>query len=160
MDQLHPNVQTIERFYSSFSRLDAEGMTSCYHENVQFSDPVFPELQANEARAMWGMLCSQASGFELSFGDIEADEHSGRVNWEAKYIFSPTGRRVHNKIAASFLFQDGKIIQHTDDFNFWDWCSMALGPVGMLLGWTPWLRHKIRRQAARGLKNFMARSDS
>ena len=158
MNKTHPNAELIERFYASFSRLDAEAMTNCYHENVEFSDPVFPELRGDEARAMWRMLCAQASNFELTFGDVRADDHEGKVNWEARYRFSPTGRTVHNRIAASFKFQDGKIIRHIDDFNFWKWCSMALGPAGLLLGWAPSLRRKIQARAARSLEHFMAQS--
>ncbi|MCB0245996.1 MAG: nuclear transport factor 2 family protein, partial [Anaerolineae bacterium] len=64
----------------------------------------------------------------------------------------------HNRIDASFRFQDGKIIQHRDSFSFWRWSSMALGPVGMLLGWSPLVKNKVRRQAAHNLERFIQKS--
>jgi hypothetical protein len=38
----------------------------------------------------------------------------------------------------------------------WRWTRQALGPVGLLLGWTPWLAGRVRSQAAAGLAKFRA----
>ena len=152
---MHPNEELIETFYTSFQKLDAEAMARCYHPDVRFSDPVFPALSGPEVGAMWKMLCSQAKNFELTFADVQANERTGKARWEARYDFSATGRRVHNRIAAEFEFRDGKIIKHTDAFDFWKWSRMALGPAGVLLGWTPLLRRKVQRQAGERLAGFM-----
>ena len=152
---MHPNENLIETFYTSFQKLDAAAMARCYHPDIRFSDPVFPVLAGAEADAMWRMLCSQAKNFELTFSDIQANDQTGKAHWEAQYDFSATGRRVHNKIAAAFEFQDGKIIKHTDIFDFWKWSCMALGAPGFLLGWTPLLRKKVQRQARERLTRFM-----
>ena len=155
---MHPNAALIEKFYSSFKELDGDGMAECYNEKVAFSDPVFPKLHGARAAAMWKMLCANARDFELLFSDIQADEFMGSAHWEAKYVFSKTGRKVHNTIDASFRFQDGKIIQHIDTFNFWKWSRMALGPTGMILGWTPLVKNTIRNQAAKNLDAFIKKS--
>lgn len=152
---MHPNEKLIETFYTSFQKLDAEAMSRCYHPDIRFSDPVFPALSKREVGEMWRMLCSQAKNFELAFSDIEANDQTGKAHWEAQYDFSATGRRVHNKIDAEFEFQDGKIIKHTDTFPFWKWSRMALGPAGLLLGWTPLVRKKVQRQAGDRLSRFM-----
>jgi ketosteroid isomerase-like protein len=153
---MHPNEELIKTFYTSFQKLDAEAMVRCYHGDVRFSDPVFPNLTQPEVGAMWRMLCKQAKNFELTFTNIEANDRTGKAHWEARYDFSATGRRVHNKIDAAFEFQDGKIIKHTDNFNFWKWSRMALGPAGLLLGWTPLVRKKVQQQAAARLAGFMS----
>ena len=152
---MHPNEKLIETFYTSFQKLDAQTMSGCYHPDIRFSDPVFPLLAGAEAGGMWRMLCSQAKNFELTFSDIQANDRTGKAHWEAFYDFSATGRRVHNKIDAAFEFQDGKIIRHTDAFDFWKWSRMALGPAGTLLGWTPLVRNKVQRQARERLDRFM-----
>ncbi|MDB5894551.1 MAG: snoaL-like protein, partial [Rhodoferax sp.] len=36
------------------------------------------------------------------------------------------------------------------------WSRQALGAPGMLLGWTPMLRNKVRAQAAANLRKFLA----
>jgi len=152
---MHLNQELIENFYTSFQKLDAEAMICCYHPDVRFSDPVFPNLSASQVSDMWKMLCSQAKNFEVTFTDVQVDDRTGKAHWEAKYDFSATGRRVHNKIDAEFEFQDGKIIKHTDRFDFWKWSSQALGPVGVFLGWTPLLRRKVQQQAGERLAKFI-----
>ena len=62
---------------------------------------------------------------------------------------------VYKVIEATFVFQDSKISQHTDKFNLWKWSSMALGPLGTFLGWTPFVQARIRKDARRGLDAFM-----
>ena len=152
---MHPNRALIEKFYACFQLLDGDGMAQCYYENIEFSDPVFPKLKGFKAEAMWKMLCSRARGFDLTFKGARADDTIGSVHWEATYIFSLTDRKVHNKIDATFRFKDGKIIQHHDSFNFWKWSSMALGPVGLIFGWSPIVKNKVQRQAARNLDRFI-----
>lgn len=152
---MNQKEKLIETFYTSFQKLDSEAMIDCYHPDARFSDPVFPEISGAQDGAMWKMLCSQAKNFELTFGDVEADEQTGKANWEALYDFSVTGRRVHNKITAEFQFQNGKIIKHTDIFDFWKWSSQAFGTLGFLLGWTPLFRKKVQKQARERLAKFM-----
>lgn len=152
---MHPHEELIENFYTSFQKLDAGAMIHCYHPDIRFSDPVFPDLSYAAVGSMWKMLCEQAKNFNLTFAAVEANDQVGKAHWEAVYDFSATGRRVHNRIEAEFKFRDGRIINHTDTFNFWKWSSMALGPAGLLLGWTPLLRKKVQRQARARLAKFM-----
>ncbi len=154
---MHPNEQLIQKFYSSFQNLDAARMTSCYHPEIVFSDPVFGRLSGADASMMWKMLCSRATDLKISFTDVRADNATGTAHWEAQYKFSKTGRSVHNVIEASFAFRDGQIIKHNDSFSLWKWSSMAFGPTGFLLGWTPILRGAIRKDARRGLDLFRQR---
>ena len=152
---MHPNAELIERFYTCFQSTDAQGMGECYHDEVAFSDPVFTDLKGWKARAMWQMLCARAENFELVFRDVVADDETGSAFWQASYDFSQTGRRIVNKITASFEFKDGLIIKHTDRFDLWKWAGMALGPTGKLLGWLPPVQNKIRGQAGGGLRAYI-----
>ena len=65
---------------------------------------------------------------------------------------------MHNVIEAKFVFQDSKIIQHTDRFNLWKWSAMALGPLGTILGWTPFVQASIRKEARGGLDSYMKKN--
>lgn len=153
---MHPNEQLIEQFYQGFQKLDASQMIDCYADTIEFSDPVFPNLKGKEAKAMWQMLCERAKQFELTYRDVKADETSGSALWEAKYLYQGK-KQVHNIIEAQFRFQDGKIVWHRDSFDLWRWTKMALGPMGILLGWTPFLQNKIRRMANQGLQQYLAK---
>jgi hypothetical protein len=132
-------------------------MAVAYSDQARFSDPVFTDLSADEARGMWRMLTGRAKDLEVSFGGISADDESGRAHWEAHYTFLATGRKVHNIIDAEFEFQNGKILRHVDRFDFWRWSRMALGPSGVLLGWTPFLKKKVQSTARGQLDKFLSR---
>jgi ketosteroid isomerase-like protein len=152
---MHPNAALIHRFYDSFAALDAAGMQACYHPDVVFRDPAFGELRGAQAGAMWAMLTGRASDLQVSATDVQADDVRGRAHWDAHYTFGQTGRKVLNRIDAEFEFRDGLIVRHTDTFDFWAWARQALGPTGLLLGWTPVLRNKVRSTARAGLEKYM-----
>jgi ketosteroid isomerase-like protein len=151
---MHPNAELIRKFYTAFARRDAGEMASCYHPAVKFSDEVF-NLEGARASAMWQMLCERGKDLKIEFRDIDADYATGRAHWEAWYTFSATRRPVHNKIDTRFEFKDGKIIRHRDSFSFWGWASQALGATGLLLGWSPMVRNRVRSQAGKNLDAFM-----
>ena len=112
---MHPNADTITKFYAAFARLDADTMAQCYAPDVTFDDEVF-SLRGKEATmGMWRMLCeaTRAKGmadWKLEYSGIEADATTGRAHWDAHYRFSATGRLVLNRIDARFTFNaDGLI---------------------------------------------------
>lgn len=145
----------IERFYTAFQQKDWATMAACYHPEVQFSDPAFPDLRGPEPGAMWRMLLESATSLEISYRDVVGEGGRGGCHWEARYPFSQTGRQVLNRIDASFEFKDGLIYRHRDVFDFWAWSRMALGLPGLLLGWSPFLRNKVQRTAGGRLQRFI-----
>jgi ketosteroid isomerase-like protein len=158
----HPNQALIRRFYAAFAALDAEAMQACYAPDARFEDEAFTLNGAEEIGAMWRMLCEGARErgrdvWRLESSGIVADAAHGRAHWEAHYRFGPGGRVVHNVVEASFVFRDGRIAHHRDRFDFWRWARQALGPAGLLLGWTPWLRGQVRRQASARLAAWRRR---
>ena len=156
----HPNAETIQRFYEAFQTRDAGGMAACYHRDIHFTDEVFTNLRGPQAGAMWRMLCERAPDLRIECTDVEADDRSGRARWEAWYTFTATGRKVHNVIEARFEFRNGKMVRHRDTFDFWRWARQALGPTGVLLGWTPFIKRRVRREAARNLERFVQKSQA
>ena len=78
----------------------------------------------------------------------------GTAHWIARYTFS-TGRPVVNDIRATFLFSDGLIADHVDEFDFRRWARQALGPTGLAVAALPPLRKAARRKARAQLDEFM-----
>ena len=154
---IHPHAELITRFYTAFAARDVEAMVACYHPDCMFMDPVFGRLNHGEVCAMWRMLVERAKDLAITFEKVEADEGSGSAHWEATYTFSKTGRPVHNKIDAQFGFLDGLILAHRDRFNFYAWTRQALGIPGVLLGWSPLIQNKVRREARRSLDAHLGR---
>ncbi len=149
--------ELLHRFYQAFNRRDAEAMAGCYHREVVFSDPVFPELRGERAGHMWRMLCQQAKRLEITHRIVSATADSAQVHWEARYPFSAAQRPVHNVVEASFELRDGLIVRHRDQFDFFRWSRQALGLPGLLLGWSPLLQRMVQLQAGRGLDAWISR---
>lgn len=151
---------TLTRFYAAFERLDADAMQACYAPDARFDDEAFSLRGPAEIGAMWRMLTDSARAlpageWRLDVGPLGPD----RAHWEAHYRFSATGRRVHNVIDAAFTFNGEGLIQtHRDRFDFWRWSRQALGPVGWLMGWSPWLQCQVRQRAAQSLARYRAKS--
>jgi len=151
---------TIERFYKAFASLDAKTMAECYALDAKFEDEVFELRGRTHIGGMWTMLCAAIkrlgrTDWKLEVRDIT--DHS--AHWEPHYRFSATGNLVHNIIDAEFEFDSqGLIKRHRDRFDFWRWSRQALGIKGVLLGWTGWLRGKVRRQASRNLAKHLETS--
>ena len=146
----------IERFYEAFGRRDGDEMAACYTASAHFSDPVFTDLRGPEVGAMWRMLTERGTDLRIELLEHEAQGERGSAHWRAHYTFSQTGRAVVNDVQASFVFSDGLIHEHTDDFNFRRWAGQALGTPGLLLGWTPFMRSSVRQRARAGLDEYMA----
>jgi ketosteroid isomerase-like protein len=155
----HSNEELIRRFYTAFGALDGDTMAACYAPDARFSDPVFTDLRGQEPGAMWRMLTGRANDLNVRLLEHEAGDQHGRAHWLADYTFS-TGRRVHNDVRAEFRFEDGLIVEHHDAFSFYTWAREALGPAGVVLGWTPLLRGKVQSQARSGLDEFLRRGGS
>lgn len=154
---MNPNQQLIFNFYTAFQNKDYKTMQSCYADNATFSDPVFENLNAAEVRAMWQMLITRGKDLQLEFKNVEANDKTGSAEWIATYTFSASGNKVVNKIKANFVFENGKIVQHKDSFDFYTWAKQALGFKGMLLGWTSFLHNKVKQGAKNNLMKFMGR---
>jgi len=144
--------ELINKFYTAFQQLDAETMASCYHPEVEFEDPAFGLLKGVHASNMWRMLCENQKGKGMKI-DFTVNS-TNTAHWEPIYTFSKPGRKVHNIIDAKFEFKDGLIIKHTDHFDLYRWSKMAMGMQGILIGWTPFFRKKLRQQTSHLLRKY------
>lgn len=144
------SAQLIAKFYESFAKKDIEAMVSCYADDVRFEDPAFGPLVGEDAKNMWRMLAERGADLVV----VPSAITDSSAHWDATYTFSATGRKVVNRIDATFVIKDGKIVQHTDRFDFYAWSRQALGVPGLLLGWSPLLKNKVRGEALRGLKKY------
>ena len=149
--------QTIERLYAAFAKLDSAAMTACYTPEATFDDAAFSLKGRAQIGAMWSMLCDAVKAKGRDVWKLEVSAITERsAHWEPTYNFSATGRTVHNIIDAEFEFDSaGLIVRQRDRFDFWRWSRQALGTPGLLLGWSPFLRNKVRAQAAKNLDRFI-----
>jgi len=160
---MHPNAQTLIRFYTAFAALDADTMAACYAEDATFDDPAFSLHGRRDISGMWHMLCAATlaknrADWQLEFRDVRADDHTGHAHWEAHYRFSVSNRLVHNIVETDFTFNpQGLIASHADHFDFWRWSRQALGMGGWVLGWAPHFRKQMRLQTHAALAKYLAK---
>lgn len=157
---MNNNEELIQKFYDAFARLDYETMLDCYSSNPIFNDQVFGVIQGNEVKAMWEMLCKNAKDFDLQVEKIEVDGEYATCNWTATYTFTKTGKKVINHVKAHMRIENGKITEHTDEFDIYKWSRQAFGLSGVLLGWSGYMKNKIRHEAKTKLYQFMNKTKS
>jgi hypothetical protein len=147
---------TIQKLYDCFASLDARGMAACYADDAQFEDEAFSLRGRHQIGGMWSMLVDAARKNRKEWALEVRDITDSSAHWEPTYRFSSTGRIVHNVIDAEFTFDSqGLIKHHRDRFSFWRWSRQALGVPGWLLGWSGFLRGKVKRSAARQLDRYL-----
>jgi ketosteroid isomerase-like protein len=155
---MNDNEKLINRFYNSFAQRDYKAMQDCYADNATFSDEAFQNLNSAQVKAMWEMLIKRGKDLVLEYQNIQSTTEGGTAEWIAHYTFSQSGRKVVNHIFATFRIENGKIVQHIDNFDFYKWSRQALGIMGWLLGWSSFLQDKIRKTAMAGLDKFMSKT--
>jgi hypothetical protein len=148
------NRARIRTLYEALGGKDGEAMAACYAPTGRFRDPAFGELSGEEAGDMWRMLTERAEDLSVELAEHDAGDDSGTARWIARYTFADTGRKVVNNGRASFRFGGGLIVEHVDEFSFYAWSRQALGPLGLVLGWTPVLPAMVRRRARGRLDAF------
>ena len=155
---MNANQELLITFYKAFQNKDFRTMQKCYADNAVFNDEVFKNLNAKEVRAMWEMLIQRGKDLQIEVKNIQVDDSTGHAEWIASYTFSSTKRKVVNRIKADFVFENSKIVIHTDHFDFYTWARQALGVTGLFLGWTNYLNNKVSKKALEGLHKFMQKS--
>lgn len=94
----------------------------------------------------------------MTFHSVAANAQYAVAHWDATYTFSATGRKVLNRIDATFeLDAHGLFVRHADDFSFHAWAVQALGGIGRALGWTAALNNKVSTGATKRLDEFIAK---
>ena len=137
------------RFYDALVRRDADTMGSLYAENARFEDPVF-RLEGPDIGRMWKSLLGRARDFSVSYTIRQADSGHGSVEWTARYLFGGKNAVV-NVIQSDLRFEDGRIVEQRDAFDFPRWAAQALGTPGRLFGRFGWFRRAVSRKAAKRL---------
>jgi ketosteroid isomerase-like protein len=154
------NAALISKFYKAFQQKDFKTMQLSYADAATFSDPVFTDLDSTQVRNMWEMFCRTGKDLSIEYKDVYVVDDVASATWIATYTFSATGKKVVNVIKAEFIIVDGKIVAHTDYFNFYKWARQAFGITGWLLGWTEMMKSKVRKAALKNLMNFSERNKS
>ncbi|MBU52774.1 MAG: hypothetical protein CL920_29130 [Deltaproteobacteria bacterium] len=126
--------QVIKKFYKAMEEKDLDTILSLYHPDATFSDPAYPNLKGDKLKSMWKLITSN-KGLKIESSQVKVQaDGSVTGHWDADYELIK-GNPIHNSIDSKFEFKDGKIIKHTDSFDFSKWADQAVpGVFGKLIG--------------------------
>lgn len=155
---MNPNEQLIEEFYAGMGAKEVRTMSSCYHPEIVFSDPIFGTLIGQNAIDMWHMLLYSSPNLDIQFSNIRAQADSGSAQWVARYLYGRKKRPVENHIHSEFIFKDGLILRQTDTFDFTNWNKQALGFTGKWFGKSALVQNAVRRNAAQALARWQSKN--
>ena len=105
---------------------------------------------------MWRMLTGGVRGPAVELLEHEADGDSGSAAGSRTTRSRRPAVTWTTTSAPRFRFRDGLIAEHRDEFGFHRWARQALGPPGLLLGWTPIVQGSVRKRARARLDEFMS----
>ena len=118
------------RFYDALARRDAETMAAMYAPDARFEDAVF-KLRGEEIGRMWRGLLGRARDYSVTYTIAQAGPDRGAVEWTARYLFGGRRpRKVVNVILSELRFENGRIVEQRDQFDFRRWAAQALGAPG------------------------------
>lgn len=135
------------KFYDAFSVANIDVLKQLYDKKLIFNDNIFVNLDYNETISMWSSLLVGNKNMSIKYEIKKYSEKYVEVEWIADYLFTSTNRNVKNIILAKMEIDQGKIINHTDNFDFYKWSQMAFGITGVLIGWTSFFKNKVRTEA-------------
>ena len=70
---MHPNAQTLQRFYTAFAQLDHATMAACYAPHATFDDEAFSLRGHEQVTGMWHMLCEATRAKGRDFLGVQAE---------------------------------------------------------------------------------------
>ena len=135
------------KFYDAFSAANIDVLKQLYDKKLRYNDNIFVNLDYNETISMWSSLLVGNKNMSIKYEIKKYSEKYVEVEWIADYLFTSTNRNVKNIILAKMEIDQGKIINHTDNFDFYKWSQMAFGITGVLIGWTSFFKNKVRTEA-------------
>ena len=143
-------IKIVEGFYEALNKGDYQFVNSLYHSNASYKDELF-ELKGVEIHALWYSAVQPDLNLSVELKSIK--EVDGRVitEWVMNYTLDIINRRISLNEKGTFIFKGDKIIEHIDEYDFWSWCTQAFGIIGKSLGWSNWLRKRVRNQARKSV---------
>ncbi|AVN60196.1 ketosteroid isomerase [Mesoplasma entomophilum] len=138
----------LRKFYEAFTKGDFKKMNSLYDDSIVFNDPIFKNLNNKQVTNMWKSLLSnkKESKFEVSY-EIIKENKDIFVRWTATYLFGPKKRKVTNVVDSKMEVVNGKIVKHTDSFNFKKWAKQSIGGPAYIFGNQKWFKNKVSKAA-------------
>lgn len=118
----------MKKFYEAFTAQRPADFEGLYAPDVKFKDAVFEYSDRKGTMKMWrSILANPKNTFRFEFDRVEGDVAYGR--WVGDYKLG--GRPIRNELETRMVVRDGRIVEHTDDFDWGKWVKQALPGGGL-----------------------------
>lgn len=144
------HIEVIKKFFTSLQEKKGDVLLSCYAPDAVFSDPLHGLLDAEMLFKKWHLFLEQAQELELTYGPITVlDDEYFTSDWAMSYAKSPMGKKLKVKLKGKSFFRlkDLQIIEHSDAYRFSTLIAQTHGWKGYWLGWTGYMKRKVKLEA-------------
>lgn len=143
-------IEIVKEFYEALNKRDYKIVNGLYHSEAKYRDEIF-DFNGIEIHALWYNATLPEMDISVKLESIREEGDKVITEWEMRYTLDIIKRRINLKEKGVFEFKDEKIYRHTDTYDFWAWCTQAFGAIGRVMGWSNWLRNRVRNQARKSV---------
>ena len=149
---------TIRRYTDAWARHDGSALLSCYHRHASFSDPVHPDLRAEQVGWLLRFRLARTEAMQTDTVWLAGDERKSQMLWRVRWRprgAASRGRTRSLRVLSTFSFWEDEIVRQVDEFSTWAYLRQVHGLTGLALGWLPGRLAGEQARAALALDRFI-----
>ena len=141
-------ISIVNLFFASLKSRNIEKMMEIYHSKIIYSDPLYGLLKQEDVIKRWQLLLEENVIEDIQIMDIkEYDDEYAMAHWNCTFYYTITQKKVTLSIKSFFKIENNLIIEQSDAYRLSKFISKAYGIKGLLLGWTKFMQHRVKKTA-------------
>ncbi len=138
-------MSAVNTFFRAYAKADPVLIGQCLHQQISFSDPLFPDLRGARALLRWHWLLRQTQDLSVQHQVIFADDRKAQLKVNVSYSWH--GRQVNLPVLTTLTIWDDLIVRHVDEYSYYEYAKQAQGLAGRVLGALPMAQSAVQRRA-------------
>ncbi len=153
-------LKTVDSFFEALQKRDFLTMENCYQKSIQYYDPLYGYLKANEVMAMWKLCYSNLQDYSMIFNGVQNEgEGYFTVTYEFSFSADTMVKCLFRKIKSHLRVEDGLITEHSNAFSLHELSKQKNGIVGILLGWNRYYQNQMKINARKLLFKWIEENE-
>ena len=144
----------VTQFAKSLVDQDTKGLIGLCSHQVQFFNPLYGYLNAEQVRALWEL--QKANGIQLFDCGMAEDLGDGYYKFGGKLRITKIRKRdCFHSIQFYFRIEIDKITEYSEGFSLHQLAKINNGFWGWLLGWNKYYQNNMKIKARKRLFDLM-----